>query len=51
MKTFKTIPRDFMLYDGNDALRDSKETLFSDFIHLTPKGNEKFAQYIKSLVC
>ena len=51
MKAFKAMPRDFVLYDGNDALKDSKETLFSDFIHLTPKGNEKFAQYIKSLVC
>lgn len=37
MEAFKAIPRDFNLYDGNEALRDCKETLFSDFIHLTPQ--------------
>lgn len=51
IEAFKAMPRDFALYDGNDAIREAKETLFMDFIHLTPQGNTKFAEYLINLVC
>ncbi len=50
LEKFKAMQKDFVIYDGNDAIRDSKETLFLDWIHPNVRGNERIARYVQRLL-
>ncbi|EFR48853.1 hypothetical protein HCMG_01026 [Helicobacter canadensis MIT 98-5491] len=50
LEKFKAMQRDFVIYDGNEATKNSIETLFMDWIHPNARGNEFIAEYVRKLL-
>lgn len=47
---FLQMPHSHTIYNANDIFKDSKETLFKDFMHMNDKGAELLASYLYSLI-